>query len=97
MQSEKSGEGLGTDNGSALEQVRGVLPHPGQSAQDRHDDLYTPVGILIEAHGLPGKGHPNGCQEERTAHHPGEFPGILVGAKEKDLHHVNGHQGDHKI
>ena len=60
-------------------------------------DAESPVGILVEAQHLAGEGHAERHQQHEHAEDPGEFARKLVGAEEKDLRHVDEHDGDHEV
>ena len=67
------------------------------AADDGSADAQAPVGVLIEAQDLSGEGHAQGEHEQKDARDPGQLARIFVCAKEKDLHHVNEHDGDHEV
>ena len=72
-------------------------PMSGHTARDRRADAEAPVGVLVEAHDLSGKGHAQREQQQPNAHDPGEFAWKLVCAEEEDLRHVDEHDGDHEV
>ena len=69
----------------------------GHAADDGSADAEAPVGVLIEAQDLAGKGHAEREQEQEDADDPGELAREFVGAEEEDLHQVNEHDGDHEV
>ena len=72
-------------------------PIDGNAAHDGGADAEAPVGVLIEAQHLAGEGHAEREQQQEDADDPGELAGKLVGAEEKDLRHVDEHDGDHEV
>ena len=69
----------------------------GNAARDRRADAEAPVRVLIEAQHLAGESHAERHQQKKNADDPGEFARKFVRAKEKNLDHVNQHDGDHEV
>ena len=69
----------------------------GNAAHDGGADAEAPVGVLIEAQHLAGEGHAEREQQQEDADDPGEFARKFVRAEEKDLRHVDEHDGDHEV
>jgi hypothetical protein len=86
------------DNRSAEHQMDQRRADNRHAARDNGSaDAQAPVGVLIEAHHLAGKGHAQREQKQNHADHPGELARKFVSAEEKDLHHVDEHDGDHEV
>ncbi len=64
---------------------------------DRSANAQPPVGILVEAHHLPGECHAQCHQEQKNTQNPGQLTGKLISAKQKDLRHMDQHHGDHEV
>ena len=97
MQREEARERLAADDGTAEHQVDQLAADPRHAADDGSADAEAPVGVLIEAQHLAGEGHAEREQQQEDADDPGEFARIFVRAEEKDLHHVDEHDGDHEV
>jgi hypothetical protein len=81
----------------AEHQIHKAFAEERDSTHDSGADAKTPVGVLIPAQHLPGKRHAQSAQHQYHAGHPGDLARILVGAKEKNLRHVQQHDADHEI
>ena len=60
-------------------------------------DAEAPESVLIKTEDLTGEGHAESDEQQEDANDPGEFAGKFESAKEKDLDHVNQHDGHHEV
>jgi hypothetical protein len=97
VQRKEARYGGSADDGSTEQQMDERRADERYAAHDGGSDAEAPVGVLIEAHDLSGKGHAEREQEKEDADDPGEFAREFVCAEEEDLHHVDEHDGDHEV
>ena len=64
---------------------------------DRRPDPEPPVRVLIPPQDLAREGHAERAQEQEHADDPRELTRVFVGAKQKDLDHVQRHDRDHRV
>src|ERR1700730_8440979 len=73
------------------------MPHQGNATGNRRSNSKTPIGVLVESQNLAREGHAKSHEQEKHAHNPGQFTGVLVCAKQKDLNHMYENNRYHEV
>src|SRR5215475_73360 len=82
------------DDGTAEEQMNEGVSDTWGTRRDRRADPEPPVRVLIPPEYLAREGHAERAQEQEHADDPRELTRVFVGAKQKDLDHVQRHDRD---
>jgi hypothetical protein len=69
----------------------------GDAAGDGRAYAEPPVSVLVETQHLACERHAEGQKQEKDPDDPGQFSWEFECSEEKDLHHVDEHNGDHEI
>ena len=97
VEREEARQSFRGDDRPAEHQIHEAFANEGNTTHDGGADSQTPISILIPAHHLPRKRQAQGAQHEYAAGNPSDLARILVGAKEKNLRHVEEHDSHHEI
>src|ERR1700675_1550105 len=73
------------------------MSHERESARNRCSDPETPIGVLVESQDLSCEGHAECNEEKKHTHNTAQLARIFVGAKQKDLDHVDQYDRNHKV
>ncbi len=97
VQREESRQRRPANDRPAQHQVYQLRPHERHATGDRSADSQAPIRILVKPHHLPRKRHAQRQQQQHNANNPRKLARKFVCAKQKHLHHVNQHDGDHEV